>query len=85
MEDFRLLKISLTQDQKRRLTRALEDLMRTIINVAAETGISFEEGGRLLVMSLTMETISRLASVMNEALNKYTEEIARRPGAEPSP
>jgi len=32
-----------------------------------------------------METISYLASIMNEALNKYIEEIARRSGAEPSP
>jgi len=85
MEDFRLLEINLTQDQKRRLTRALEDLMHTIINVAAETGLPFEREGHLLIMSLTMETISHLASIMNEALNKYTEEITRRPGAEPSP
>jgi len=85
MEDSRLLEITLTQDQKRRLTRALEDLMKTIVDVAAETGIPLEGGGRLLIMSLTMETISYLASIMNEALNKYIEEIARRSGAEPSP
>jgi len=85
MEDFRLREISLTQDQKRRLTRALEDLMKTIIDVAAETGIPFEGGGRLLIMSLAMETISYLASIMNEALNKYVEEVARELGAEPSP
>jgi len=85
MPGFRLLEISLTQSQKRRLTRALEDLMKTIIDVAAETGIPFEGGGHLLIMSLTMETISHLASIMNEALNKYAEETARRPGAEPSP
>jgi len=85
MEDSRLLEISLTQDQRRRLTRALEDLMKTIINVAAETGIPFEGGGRLLIMSLTMETISHLASIMNEALNKFAEETARRLGAGPNP
>jgi len=85
MEDAELLKIELTQDQRRRLVEALRDLICTIIEVAAETGIPFEGGGRLLIMSLTMETISYLASIINESMDKYAQEIARKLGLEPSP
>jgi len=85
MEDAELLKIELTQDQRRRLVEALRDLICTIIEVAAETGIPFERGGRLLIMSLTMETISYLASIINESMDKYAQEIARKLGLEPSP
>jgi len=85
MEDPQLLKLELTQNQRRRLVKALRDLMYTIIDVAAETGIPFEGGGRLLVMSLTMETISHLASIINESLNEYAKKLAEALGLEPSP
>jgi len=85
MEDARLLEISLTQDQRDRLIKALRNLAHTIVNVATETGLPLERGGRLLIMSITLQTISYLADIMDKALNKYVEKIAEELGLEPSP
>jgi len=85
MGDVKLIDVELSEDQRRRLIEALDNLTGTIIDIVEETGIPFEGGGRLLMMHLTLETISHIAGAVSDALKLYTLERARELGLEPSP